>query len=77
MRKIFLIITLLTLIAVIVVCNNSTEKISALDSGEKFSKIDSVIVHAIKDSAFPGAVVLVSKDGEVIYEKGFGHFTYD
>lgn len=77
MRKIFLIITLLTLIAVIVVCNNFTEKKSALDSGEIFSRIDSVIVHAIEDSAFPGSVILVSKDGEVIYEKGFGHLTYD
>ncbi len=34
-------------------------------------------MHAINDSAFPGAVVFVSKDGEVIYEKGFGYFTYD
>ena len=77
MKKIFLILTLLTLIAVIAVCNNSNEEKSALTSGNKFEKIDSVIAHAINDSAFPGAVVLVSKDGEVIYEKGFGHFTYD
>lgn len=77
MKKIFLILTLLTLIAVIAVCNNSNEEKSALTSRNKFEKIDSVIVHAINDSAFPGAVVLVSKGGEVIYEKGFGNFTYD
>jgi CubicO group peptidase (beta-lactamase class C family) len=77
MKKIFLILTLLTLIAVIAVCNISNEEKSALTSGNKFEKIDSVLVHAINDSAFPGAVVLVSKDGEVIYEKGFGHITYD
>ena len=52
MRNILFILTLLTLIVLIVVCNNFTEKKSTLDSGEKFSKIDSVIVHAIKDSAF-------------------------
>ena len=62
MKKIFLILTLLTLIAVIAVCNNSNEEKSALTSGNKFEKIDSVIVHAINDSTFPGAVVLVSKD---------------
>jgi CubicO group peptidase (beta-lactamase class C family) len=77
MRKILLIITLLTFIAVIVVCNNSTEQKLALDSGDKFSQIDSLILQAIEDSSFPGAVVLVSKYGEVIYEKGFGYFTYD
>ncbi len=54
-----------------------TRKNLALTSGNKFEKIDSVIVHAINDSAFPGAVVLVSKYGEVVYEKGFGNFTYD
>jgi len=32
---------------------------------------------AIKDSSFPGAVLLVSHNGNTIYEKGFGHFTYD
>jgi len=77
MKKIFLILTLLTLIAVIAVCNNSNEEKSALTSGNKFEKIDSVIMHAIEDSSFPGAVVLVSKYGNIIYEKGFGHFTYD
>jgi CubicO group peptidase (beta-lactamase class C family) len=42
-----------------------------------FTRVDEIIQSAIKDSAFPGAVVLVSKEGEVIYEKAFGHFTYD
>jgi CubicO group peptidase (beta-lactamase class C family) len=77
MKKIFLTISLLTLIAIIVVCNNSTEQKSSFEHGNQFSEIDSVIMHAIQNSAFPGAVVLVSKDGEVIYEKGFGHFIYD
>ncbi|RKY91078.1 MAG: serine hydrolase [Ignavibacteriae bacterium] len=77
MKKIFLILILLSLATIIAVCNNSYQDKPAQTTGDKFANIDSVIVHAIKDSAFPGAVVLVSKDGEVIYEKGFGHFTYD
>ena len=42
-----------------------------------FTKIDKVIQSAITDNAFPGAVVLVSKEGKIIYEKAFGHLTYD
>lgn len=73
MKKIFLILILLSLVTIFAVCNNSYRE----KPGDKFANIDSVIVRAIKDSTFPGAVVLVSNDGEVIYEKGFGHFTYD
>lgn len=47
-----------------------------LDS-KKFKEIDEVINNAIRESAFPGAVVLVAKDGEVVFEKAFGKFTYD
>ena len=77
MKKIFIILKLLSLATIIAVCNNSYKDNPAQTIGDKFSNIDSVIIHAIEDSAFPGAVVLVSKDGKVIYEKGFGHFTYD
>jgi len=42
-----------------------------------FSQVDEVIQTAIKDSAFPGAVVFISKDGNLIYKKGFGHLIYD
>ena len=47
------------------------------DKDRDFSKIDLLIINAIKDKAFPGAVVLISKNNKVIYEKGFGHLTYD
>ena len=77
MKKIFIILILLSLATIIAVCNNSYQDKPFQKSGDKFAYIDSVIVHAINDSAFPGAVVLVSQNGEVIYEKGFGHFTYD
>jgi CubicO group peptidase (beta-lactamase class C family) len=42
-----------------------------------FSKVDSVVENAINYHAFPGAQVLIWKDGKVIYDNSFGHFTYD
>ncbi|GMR25699.1 MAG: serine hydrolase domain-containing protein [Ignavibacteria bacterium] len=42
-----------------------------------FTNIDEIIQSAITDSAFPGAVILVSRGGKIIYEKAFGHLTYD
>jgi len=42
-----------------------------------FTNIDKIIQSAITDNAFPGAVVLVSKEGKIIYEKAFGHLTYE
>ncbi|MCZ6703305.1 MAG: serine hydrolase [Ignavibacteria bacterium] len=42
-----------------------------------FTNIDKIIQSAITDNAFPGAVVLVSKEGKRIYEKAFGHLTYE
>ncbi|UCH64979.1 MAG: beta-lactamase family protein [Ignavibacterium sp.] len=42
-----------------------------------FNEVDKIINSAIENKAFPGAVVLVSKDGEIIYEKSVGHLTYD
>lgn len=43
----------------------------------QFSDVDKVINKAIYDKSFPGAVVLVWKDGKTIYEKAFGNYTYD
>jgi CubicO group peptidase (beta-lactamase class C family) len=42
-----------------------------------FDDVDKVINKAIEDEAFPGAVVLIWKDGGVLYKKAFGNFTYD
>ena len=42
-----------------------------------FFMVDNIINRAIKDKAFPGCVVLVWKEGKIIYEKPFGHFTYE
>ena len=44
---------------------------------ESFKDIEKVIENAIDDKTFPGAVVLVWQDRKILFEKGFGHYTYD
>ena len=39
--------------------------------------IDSLVANAIDEKAIPGAVVLILKDGKVIFNKAFGYHTYD
>ncbi len=46
-------------------------------SSDSLARLDSVMVRAVRDSAFPGAQVLVAKDGAVVYQRSFGSFTYD
>lgn len=43
----------------------------------KLVKIDSAMVQAIRDSIFPGAQIVIAKDGKVVYDKSFGWHTYD
>ncbi len=59
---------------VILVLNLS---ISAQSNSYQFNDVDGVINKAIEDKSFPGAVVLIWKDGKTIYEKAFGNYTYD
>ncbi|NWF50521.1 MAG: serine hydrolase [Ignavibacteriaceae bacterium] len=42
-----------------------------------FNSLEKLVNDAISDRAFPGAVVLVSLNGETIFHKSFGSFTYD
>jgi beta-N-acetylhexosaminidase len=44
---------------------------------EKLQVIDSICKSAIAKEAFPGCVVLVAKDGKVVYDKAFGYLTYE
>ncbi len=46
-------------------------------SNPAFSKVERLINNSIKDSAFPGAVLLVWKDGNIVFEKPFGRLTYN
>lgn len=40
-------------------------------------KIDSIVADAIQHEAMPGCQVLAIKDGKIVYEKSFGHYTYN
>lgn len=42
-----------------------------------FTKVDELINTAVKEKVFPGAVILIWKDGNVLYEKPYGMFTYE
>jgi CubicO group peptidase (beta-lactamase class C family) len=41
------------------------------------SKVDSIITYGIKMKAFPGAQVLVAKEGNIIFHKAYGYHTYE
>lgn len=43
----------------------------------KLNIIDSIANDGIKKHAFPGCVVLVAKDGKVVFDKSYGYLTYD
>jgi len=41
------------------------------------AKVDAIIDQAIRDSSFPGAVLLIAKDGIIVHEKAFGSYDYE
>ena len=46
-------------------------------SCEDMALIDSIVLEGIREKAYPGAQVLVAKEGKVIYNKNFGKHTYE
>jgi CubicO group peptidase (beta-lactamase class C family) len=46
-------------------------------NSEDLNEVDRIANEAINGKATPGIVVLVAKDGKVIYNKAFGYHTYD
>lgn len=44
---------------------------------ENLSGIEKIALEGIRNRAYPGCVVLVAKDGVVIYERSFGNFEYN
>lgn len=53
-----------------------TLPISLIDN-EYTRKIDSLVIDAMNQKAFPGCQVLALKDGEIIYDKNYGKYTYE
>jgi len=47
-----------------------------MDGTKMTGKIDSLVNDAITQQTFPGCVVLVAKDGKVIFNKAYGYHTY-
>ena len=45
--------------------------------GNKLAAIDTIALMGIREKAFPGCQVVVMKDGHTIYNKAFGHHTYE
>ncbi|MBE9663827.1 serine hydrolase domain-containing protein [Mucilaginibacter myungsuensis] len=46
-------------------------------NAENLAGIDKIAAEAIRERATPGCVVLVAKDGKVIFNKAYGYHTYD
>lgn len=73
---------LVTISFFIASCSSANKLYSELRHNENsssnvFSEADGLIQKAIIDSAFPGAVLLAAKDGEILHEKTYGNYTYD
>lgn len=48
-----------------------------LNSGYIETSVDSIMNYAITEKAFPGAQLLVVKQGKIIFHKAYGYHTYD
>lgn len=44
--------------------------------GERLVSIDAILSQAVRAGAFPGAQVLIARQGRIIYRKAFGQHTY-
>ena len=44
---------------------------------DKFYRVDSIVSDAIDRGAFPGCVVLAAKDGNIVYQKAYGHYQFN
>jgi CubicO group peptidase (beta-lactamase class C family) len=50
---------------------------AGLDGALLHQKIDSIVGDAISKGAFPGCQVFAAKDGKIVFNKAYGHHTYN
>jgi beta-N-acetylhexosaminidase len=50
---------------------------ATITNPEAINNLDAFIKSCISQGAFPGCQIIAAKDGEIIYQKNFGYFTYD
>jgi len=43
----------------------------------KLNYVDSIALNGIKEKAYPGCQILIARRGDIIYNKSFGHHTYE
>lgn len=55
----------------------STPEALGINGKKMAEKIDAIAEEAIREKAAPGAVVMVVKDNQVIFEKAYGYHTYE
>ena len=48
-----------------------------MDSAFVHVRVDSIITRGIRQQAFPGAQLLVAKEGKIIFQEAYGFHTYD
>lgn len=56
---------------------NRKELSSKVKDPDALAQLDAFINSCIAQRAFPGCQVFAAKDGEIVYWKNFGHYTYD
>lgn len=46
-------------------------------ANESLHRLDTLIWHAVEDSAFPGAALVAGRSGVIVKQDGYGYYTYD
>lgn len=55
----------------------SSLNIFGIDSLAIYNQVDSIITNGIINQAFPGAQLLIAKNGNIIFHEAYGYHTYD